>query len=191
MQTIRRKFTDKGIQPDLQFTGLRYSALCPSSAKSATPKIATTRQAATEMDFRNLPARSREQGTGLQNGDLAGILFTTYPTAAQALQNLYRQFDPAPTPQIQELVQLITEGCQSNSEKITRIQQYIQTELSDCPLSLSETGFRFRPSAEVIRTAYGTGIEKVNLMTNLLRAAGIKAALQPLIPSLRKQTTAV
>ena len=123
----------------------------------------------------NLPARSREQGTGLQNGDLAGILFTTYPTAAQALQNLYRQFDPAPTPQIQELVQLITEGCQSNSEKITRIQQYIQTELSDCPLSLSETGFRFRPSAEVIRTAYGTGIEKVNLMTNLLRAAGIKA----------------
>ena len=51
MQTIRRKFTDKGIQPDLQFTGLRYSALCPSSAKSATPKIATTRQAATEMDI--------------------------------------------------------------------------------------------------------------------------------------------
>ena len=47
--------------------------------------------------------------------------------------------------------------------------------MSDCPLSLSETGFRFRPSAEVIRTAYGTGIEKVNLMTNLLRAAGIKA----------------
>ena len=54
------------------------------------------------------------------------------------------------------------------SVELTRIQQYIQTELSDCPLSLSETGFRFRPSAEVIRTAYGTGIEKVNLMTNLL-----------------------
>lgn len=125
--------------------------------------------------FRNLPAQSRERGIGLQNGDLAGILFTTYPTAAQALQNLYRQFDPAPTPQIQELAQLITEGYQSKAEQITRIQHYIQTELSDCPLPLSETDFRFRPSAEVIRTAYGTGIEKINLMTNLLRAAGIEA----------------
>ena len=48
---VCKPLEESSIQPDLQFTGLRYSALCPSSAKSATPKIATTRQAATEMDI--------------------------------------------------------------------------------------------------------------------------------------------
>lgn len=44
-------------------------------------------------------------------------------------------------------------------------------------LPLAESGYRIRPAAEVIRSAYGTEAEKANLMAALLKAAGLKAGI--------------
>ena len=45
-------------------------------------------------------------------------------------------------------------------------------------LSLSETGYRIRPATEVIRTAYGTEAEKINLLAGLLQAAGLQGEVK-------------
>jgi len=42
---------------------------------------------------------------------------------------------------------------------------------------LAESGYRIRPAAEVIRSAYGTEAEKANLMAALLKAVGLKAGI--------------
>ncbi len=125
--------------------------------------------------FRNLPASSREKEVDLQNGDVAALVFTTYPSMTAALQTLYRQFDTAPSSRITALAASLIQNCTDQAEKIRAIQQYVLSDLSFCPLSLSETGFRLRPATEVLTTAYGTAAEKVNLLTALLKAAGIEA----------------
>ena len=43
---------------------------------------------------------------------------------------------------------------------------------------LSETGYRIRPATEVIRTAYGTEAEKINLLAGLLQAAGLQGEVK-------------
>lgn len=45
-------------------------------------------------------------------------------------------------------------------------------------LSLSETGYRIRPATEVIRTAYGTEAEKINLLAGLLQKAGLQGEIK-------------
>ena len=45
-------------------------------------------------------------------------------------------------------------------------------------LSLSETGYWIRPATEVIRTAYGTEAEKINLLAGLLQAAGLQGEVK-------------
>ena len=42
---------------------------------------------------------------------------------------------------------------------------------------MSETAYRIRPTAEVLRSAYATEAEKANLLAALLRAAGLKAEI--------------
>jgi hypothetical protein len=49
-------------------------------------------------------------------------------------------------------------------------------------LSLPETGFRIRPADDVIPSAYGTEMEKVNLLAGLLDAAGIPAEIVASFP---------
>ena len=43
---------------------------------------------------------------------------------------------------------------------------------------MSETGYRIRPATEVIRTAYGTEAEKINLLAGLLQAAGLQGEVK-------------
>ena len=47
--------------------------------------------------------------------------------------------------------------------------------LGYCGVSLQEAGYRLRPASEVIRSAYGTLAELVNLDVTLQQAAGLEA----------------
>ena len=58
---------------------------------------------------------------------------------------------------------------------------YVQG-LGSCRLSLSQTGYRLRPAAEVVRSAYGTEAEKVALLVALQQASGIQAEIKAVFP---------
>lgn len=126
-----------------------------------------------QWTFRNLPAFHRVPGVNLQNEDLPGLLFTTYESPQQALQTLCDQFDPSAA--LSALAGRLTEKKRTATEKLQAIQQYVNDDIDNCPLTLSETGHKIRPAAEVIRSAYGTEAEKINLLQGLLNAAGIRA----------------
>ena len=48
-------------------------------------------------------------------------------------------------------------------------------QLGRCGVSLQDAGYRLRPASEVIRSAYGTQAELVNLDVTLQQAAGLEA----------------
>lgn len=62
-------------------------------------------------------------------------------------------------------------------EKEAVLMNYVHG-LGTSRLSLSETGYRIRPATEVIRTAYGTEAEKINLLAGLLQAAGLQGEVK-------------
>lgn len=62
-----------------------------------------------------------------------------------------------------------------------QLTAYVQG-LGNCRLSLSQTGYRLRPAAEVIRSAYGTEAEKAALLAALQQASGIQAEVKAVFP---------
>lgn len=126
-----------------------------------------------QWKLQHLPASYRIPEIHLQNGDIPGLLFSTYPSVASALHTLYRQFDtPA---QVSELASKLTINCKNDTEKLYVLSEFVRDHIDLCPLSPSATGYRLRPAAETVRSLYATGYEKINLLTNLLKAAGLTA----------------
>ncbi len=123
--------------------------------------------------FRNLKAASRDPQVQLQNGDVPALLFHTFANLQETVQTLGRQLDSPSA--VAQLAAQLTKNATSETEKLQAIHQYLLTQVDHCSLSLSESGFRLRPAAQVIQTAYGTDIEKINLLSALLNAADIPA----------------
>lgn len=129
----------------------------------------------TTWTLRNLPAASRTPFVSVANGDVPFLAATTYPSEETALKGLFRQFNPPGDLQLEALAENLTEGKDGNEERLKRLLAYVIDDLADSPLSLTQTGYRLRKADDVIRSAYGTTIEKVNLLIGLLNAAGYAA----------------
>ena len=144
------------------------------ASRSLPTKTATPNGQQFKWIFRNLPALSHAPEISLQNEDIPGILFTTYPSVHQALQTVYKQFDQPSN--LKALAGQLTQNKKNPTEKLQAIHDYVITHISACSLPLSETGNRIRPADAVIRSAYATEVEKVNLLNSLLNAADIPAS---------------
>lgn len=155
-----------------QATLLRYSLQHSSVKPTDTTSDGMKR---TSWTFRNLPASSRAPFVSAANGDVPCLAATTYATEGDALNALYKQFNPADDAQLETVAEALTEGKNSETEKLEAIHRYLITNYANCPLSLPEAGYRIRNADAVINTAYGTKAEKINLLAGLLNAVGIKA----------------
>lgn len=123
--------------------------------------------------FRNLEAASHDYMVQMRNLDVPAILFHTFATVQETVRTLGCQFDSSPA--VSKLAGKLTENASNEIEKLQAIHRYIVTEVDNCRLSLSESGFRLRSAEQVFQTAYGTDIEKTNLLCALLNSADIPA----------------
>lgn len=121
--------------------------------------------------LKNVPAYYPTESTPALSGNMQVILANTYPSVADALKVLNAQFTAAHEKEVMALAQQLSEG-KTAEEKKTALMAYVHG-LGNARLPLTETGYRIRPAAEVIRTAYGTEAEKMNLLAGLLQAAGL------------------
>ena len=95
---------------------------------------------------------------------------------ADALKVLKSQFTAAHEKEVMALAQKLLQG-KNADEKEAVLMNYVHG-LGTSRLSLSETGYRIRPATEVIRTAYGTEAEKINLLAGLLQKAGLQGEIK-------------
>jgi hypothetical protein len=124
--------------------------------------------------FKNLPALSRDAWVSVSAGDIPVLCATSYASVKDALDVFYSHFDKSGDSQLSALSESITENAGTDAEKIEKIMRYVLL-LDDNRLTPEQTGYRFRPASDVISTAYGTNLEKANLLSGLLNSAGLKA----------------
>ncbi|MDD4116282.1 MAG: DUF3858 domain-containing protein, partial [Massilibacteroides sp.] len=70
-----------------------------------------------------------------------------------------------------------TESCSSEKEKLDVVLSHVVNNISTTPIPFSSAGYRLRSADEVLRSAYGTEIEKTNLLNKMLNAAGIPSEI--------------
>ena len=129
----------------------------------------------TSWTLRNLPASSRAPFVYVKNGDVPFLAATTYASEGEALATLLKQFNPSGDPQLTTLAESLTEGEKKDEDKLEAILEYTTNHIANNGLTLDQTGYRLRPADAIMSTAYGTEVEKANLLAGLLDGAGFKA----------------
>lgn len=118
------------------------------------------------------------QVQAVSSGMMPVFIASTWPRYDEALKNLKAQFQPGSHSIIEAKVAELTRGIEGNPQAIRNAIAGYMTELYQlgrCGVSLQEAGYRLRPASEVIRSAYGTQAELVNLDVTLQQAAGLEA----------------
>lgn len=112
------------------------------------------------------------------SGMMPVIVASTWLGYAEALKSLARQFTPGDRTVIEAKLTELKQAAQKDSTDLRSvIADYMNGlyRFNLCTVSLQEAGYRLRPASEVIRSAYGTQAELVNLDVALQQAAGLKA----------------
>lgn len=118
------------------------------------------------------------QVQAVSSGMMPVFIASTWPRYDEALKSLKAQFQPGSHSIIEAKVAELTRGIEGNPQAIRNAIAVYMTELYQlgrCGVSLQEAGYRLRPASEVIRSAYGTQAELVNLDVTLQQAAGLEA----------------
>jgi hypothetical protein len=150
-----------------------HYALVNSSVK---PLVRTT-NGVTEVSWQihNLPAASVAPLVSVVGGSTQLLVASTYVSNEEAIKTLSKQFTPVGDMPLLSLSETITEHSTTDTEKLQAILAHVVDHVGFSRLSLPETGFCIRSTDDVNPSAYGTEAEKLNLLTGLLNAAGIKA----------------
>lgn len=146
------------------------------------PAIATSdgRQTYT-WTLRNVKAMSRL--TDIYHLDAPILAANTYASAQAMAQVLTSQMETSQSRSVLEtLAKDIIKDASTDVDKLKAIYGYIQNSYAHIPLELSVCGYRLRPTEEVIRSAYGTEAELINVFQGLLNATGIKADVCAVFP---------
>lgn len=112
------------------------------------------------------------------SGMMPVLVASTWTNYADALKALTRQFAAGDRTVVENKLTELKQVAQKDSTDLrTAITAYMDGlyRSNQCKVSLGEAGYRLRPASEVIRSAYGTQAELVNLDVTLQKAAGLKA----------------
>lgn len=110
----------------------------------------------------------------IESGNMQYLACSTFETNKEAMNYLFGQFDRPESMPLISLAETLTEGKNTDTEKLQAIHSFIVNDFAHSRLSLSETGYHIRPAEDVIRSAYGTDAELINLLYGLLSAAKIE-----------------
>lgn len=126
--------------------------------------------------LKNIPAKPRETGCTVKNGDIPYFLASTYESKQKALQIIYRQFNRKDDMQLQALAEYLTESCETDRERVLTLHQAVTRDIDFSPVTLEQASYEIRPAYDLYTSAYGTETEKINLLCRMLQSIGITAA---------------
>lgn len=124
--------------------------------------------------LKNVQPRPYALDVSLPAGNVQAVVASTYASKADALKVIKHQLE-SNSKEVSELAKKLTANARTPEQKTKLLAAYVQ-RLGNCRLSLSQTGYRLRPVAEVIRSAYGTEAEKAALLAALQQASGVQVS---------------
>lgn len=133
--------------------------------------------------LKNVKPRPRSLAVSVQAGNVQAITATTYSSAQEfagvLASQLYSADDPAVTARIEEM----NAGRSDRRSIVDKIHEYVSEGLADCRLAFARTGFKVRPAAEVIGSAYATDAERTLLASAMLNAVGVSSEVLLALPA--------
>lgn len=113
------------------------------------------------------------------SGMMPVVIASTYPSYADALKGLKKQFAAGDEAVVKAKAEELTKDTGGDRTKmrdaIGQYMMHMYSRLATVGVSLQDAGYRLRPASEVILSGYGTKAEMVNLSVALQRAAGLDA----------------
>lgn len=133
--------------------------------------------------LKNIPASSRMPFLPQNKETIPRLAANTYTNQEEAFAYIKEQSETFVSLESETYAQFRTEDCALIQEKIDLIHKYVVNNISTIRIPLQYNGFKFRSPDEIIRSAYGTEMEKTNLLYKMLKAINIPAEIIIWYPS--------
>ena len=105
-----------------------------------------------------------------------------YPSFKDALSNIKKELSKVRALESETFAQFITENLTDDKSKAIAIIDHVINGISLTPVPLDNVGNKVREADEVLRSAYGTEVEKANLLAIMLRAADFPSEIIAVTP---------
>ena len=122
--------------------------------------------------LKNVRPRPRSLAVSVHAGNVQAVAVTTFPSREAALEVISSQAYSPEDEAVKSLLASFNEGKADRRSVLDKINDYITSGLGQSRLTLAQTGYRVRPAADVIGSAYATSAERALLADALVRAAG-------------------
>lgn len=130
----------------------------------------------------NIPAASQELYQPENNPMTPTLWLSGYPSFKEALSNIKKELSKVRALESETFAQFITENLTDDKSKVIAIIDHVIKGISLTPVPLDNIGNNVREADEVLRSAYGTEVEKVNLLAIMLRAVDLPAEIIAVTP---------
>lgn len=133
--------------------------------------------------LRNIPALPREAFMPANKNNLVTLTASTYGSVKEALQSLNKAVKATQDYEAKAFAQYLTEKASSPKEKIELLKNHVINHIGLSGVPPYCNGYTYRDADEVLRSAYGTSLEKSILLNSMLNAAGITSELIVSMPA--------
>lgn len=130
----------------------------------------------------NIPAASQELYQPENNPMTPTLWLSGYPSFKDALSNIKKELSKVRALESETFAQYITENLTDDKSKAIAIIDHVINGISLTPVPLDNVGNKVREADEVLRSAYGTEVEKANLLAIMLRAADFPSEIIAVTP---------
>lgn len=130
----------------------------------------------------NIPAASQELYQPENNPMTPTLWLSGYPSFKDALSNIKKELSKVRALESETFAQFITENLTDDKSKAIAIIDHVINGISLTPVPLDNIGNNVREADEVLRSTYGTEVEKANLLAIMLKAVDLPAEIIAVTP---------
>lgn len=177
---------DEFIQETSPIREFQLSITVPKAVKLNYLLTASTVRATEKTDndqtsfswvFKNRPASSRESFLPENGETIPRLTANTYESSTKGIEWVASKINKSSALESETFAQFLTENASSTKDKFSIIHQYVVKNISFIPIPMTYTGYSLRNADETLRSAYGTELEKANLLNVMLNAVGIDSKI--------------
>lgn len=133
--------------------------------------------------MKNIPASSRMPFLPQNKENSARLVANTFTKEATIFTFITQAISKSVSIESETFARFITENCSSDKEKADIIHKHVVKNMSTVSIPQQYNGYLLRNSDDVLRSAYGTELEKAVLLDRMLNAVNIPSEVILFFPS--------
>jgi len=133
--------------------------------------------------LKNVPASSREPFQTQNKEEVPCLAAMTYSSYEAALAILKKEFEKGQQLEAIGFAEYISAEGTDDEKKSDLIRSHLVNNMATCHIPMDQVGYKLRDLETILRSAYGTPVEKTGLLQIMLKAAGIPSETLVIYPA--------